>query len=785
METKPKPAARAAAVLAAALAAAPWRSLAGPLPALAPAQADAADLTPADAWSEPEQADGVAFRSALKGRTAGILVDAWWDDEHLRPPEDTVHVLELRYKDTNKSPVIFLTHGANGGYYQPAEVQRFGGEGDGRWKTAELAFGWDQIIRILHIDPAREKRERTAFFFRPADADLPIASLRVRPAVAGDAEAFNAATRAWVARLQADDRRRHAPRLARRRFRLRDKRQAVVAFAWPPMLALAPEAQPRDDQVGATLRIRACINETEPGSFGVHANGTSLTGLDYEVSALRDDAGNVFRGEIVRRTAEYAMSGGGNPRLLPQRFWPAYRVDVPRGRSQWLWFNVRTIRGETRPGLFRGRVTVTCDQGGAELPVELEVLPLDLPGMDECGFCAGGCLSGAVPLHDIAFQTSYNQNGACLFYTGAPTPMTMRDGKPAIDFRYMSDWFSGARRRGCQAVVYFCGGDPYGFPETLHVLRDLARMDKEGDENLAARVAWARRLAADPERILPDQRPLFQEWVRLVREESLRAGWPEWIPSPFDEPAKWVQRRLRQNDMGIVIGTGPYIKPFFKDCCAAIREADPSIRIYASIHHNNHRGQSGMGECFIPDVDIFCANCIHEDPLLGDKVRAAGKTFWQYTGAAPWSPPDQARYSFGFFFGSFDARGGLVWAYNMSGFDSRADGAAAYAWTTPFDTIPSPWFEGFREGWDDRRVMELFKRTFAGDPAKTRLLDDIRDEVLAEMASGRQQGGRDTVDDFWNAIGDVGRMDVWRNRLLDELAAAQRRAPAPGTRPGS
>jgi hypothetical protein len=50
-----------------------------------------------------------------------------------------------------------------------------------------------------------------------------------------------------------------------------------------------------------------------------------------------------------------------------------------------------------------------------------------------------------------------------------------------------------------------------------------------------------------------------------------------------------------------------------------------------------------------------------------------------------------------------------------------------------------------------------------------KILEGIKREVLKEMHSGKQRGGRDTVSDFWNVIEDTGRMDVWRNKLLDEM----------------
>ncbi|HTL53466.1 MAG TPA: hypothetical protein VL860_12900, partial [Planctomycetota bacterium] len=244
-----------------------------------------------------------------------------------------------------------------------------------------------------------------------------------------------------------------------------------------------------------------------------------------------------------------------------------------------------------------------------------------------------------------------------------------------------------------------------------------------------------------------------------------------------DEPAKWTQKQNPDQLKGKLegtIGTGTWIKGFFKDCCAAIHEAAPKMRIYASIHHNRQdRGKDGNeGIVFLDDVDVFCTNAIHEDPKLGDKVRAGGpsKTFWQYSGCGGGGAgaPDQARYTFGFYFAAFDSRGSLSWAYNWGpGFDTATDPGDnwQYAYLTPYGTVPAPFFEGMREAWDDRRVIETFKKKFKNNPAQMKKLDDI----LTEAAGSRAGGGRDTVNDFWAAIDDVAKIDKWRNILLDEL----------------
>ena len=261
------------------------------------------------------------------------------------------------------------------------------------------------------------------------------------------------------------------------------------------------------------------------------------------------------------------------------------------------------------------------------------------------------------------------------------------------------------------------------------------------------------------EKVLPEIRPWCVEFFRQLYAHAMEAAWPEVIVTPFDEPAKYARSPHKRNPDEL--GSGPWIKPQFMENCAIIREGAPKLKIYASIHHN----KADEGIVFLPDVDIFCANCIQEDPALGDKVRAGGKTFWQYSGVN--NLPASARYGFGFYFASFDSRGSLCWAYNWgSRFDTASGGETwIYAWQTPFDTIPAPYFEGMREAWDDRRIVETYKKTFAGDPAALGELAKVLDAARASYSAG----GQDTVTDFWERMDRPEKLDGWRNQLLDRL----------------
>ena len=725
------------------------------LPRVSLADIDKTDL--GKGWSDVKADGDVKCREAARGGMATFSVKAWWDGEALRPPENTRYVLEIRYKDTAATPVICSTFGGLDRYHGPTEVHRFGGAGDGRWKTAAVAVGWDQILR---------QGDKVTFGLTPSAA-LPVAEVKFRPAATEDVERHNAETRAWVARVQAEKRKAAPLEIKPRQF-LAGKAPAPgpIAFAWPSLVPLLQNAQPRDDQIGAPIKIRMCLNELEGGSFGVYANDQALTGVNYAVSDLAGPSGRL-RADVVPRTAEYALvpRGKSGYTWFPQRLWPACRVDIPRGQSHWFLFNLRTHRGQARPGLYRGTVAIAADQGRAALPVEVEVLPVDLLTMDEARLFMGGCVTGLVPVHDIEFAVDYNQNGINLWYSGIHPKAEIRGDKLALDFSILDEWMAAAKKRGLAGNVWFLGGNPYGFPNTMHLFRHMASIDTRDGHQPLVGDAWIKAQSAGENRGKPmaRERELAVEWVRQATAHARQMNWPEVILTPFDEPAKWVQNKAE----GRFLGTGPWIRTYFDDGCAVIREGSKDVRIYASIHHVDRTGKK-EGLVFMDDIDIFCTNAIHEDPKVGDKVRAAGKTFWQYSGG---DFPDQARFGYGFYFASFGSTGSLRWAYNWGpGFDTTEGGENwMYAWHTPFDTIPSPSYEGMREAWDDRRIIETYRKKFSGDAEAMAALAAI----FKEASASRAEGGRDTVGDFWTAVDDVSKMDRWRNQLLDRLAKAR------------
>jgi hypothetical protein len=749
-------------------------------------------------WSESKSCEGRSgkMRLVLAGQDAVLKVQPWWDGGP-RPPEGQYYLIHVDYQDTASSPVLLSAFGNLNKYGGRTELHRFGGLNDGKWKTARIPLGWDMIM-------AKPGTGMTELAIQ-ADSDLPVALIRVTElsqAELGSAAAqYNAETREWIARVQA-------PKLdgPRNEFDEPQKPVAVVVEANTPIVPyvrsylqpIYPYSAPQEGEINKRLEATMSLDEYEPAAFGVYANGKDLTNVQVLVGQLEPEANGRGKLAVTVRTAEYALvqnsrsrprgasatqasrpraraaaasrrAGAASQRaargtqgaaacaVFPQRLWPAYPTTIKKGESGWFWLTFRSDPKQTAPGYYRGKAVITADQGNGVLEIRVHVLPIQLLDMDQAGLMMGGCISGLLPRHEMQTMLQYNHNMVNLWLSGvAPTILPKATDDFDLDFTLMDDFMAQAKAAGIQANVWFLGGDPYGFPMTITLERELAKQVL-GMTNQQ----YSQLIGQDRMNIPPQIVPLYKKWVAKVMQHAKDKGWPEQILTPFDEPAKWVQTPGRKNsDDPNVMGTGPWIRPHFEQACAIIHEAWPAARIYGSIHH------AEPGLVFLKDIDIFCTNAIHEDAKLGDKVRAAGKVFWQYSNVSN-GLPDRGRYAFGFFFNAFDSRGSLCWAYNWGRRLDTSEGSNwEYAWYTPLDVIPAPYYEAVREAWDDRRYVETLKKV-----AKDNSVDVSA--FLAEIAeTGRNlrgEGGRDTVTDFWAASRRIGAMDELRAKVAAKI----------------
>lgn len=731
----------------------------GGLPAEAPIE-EAKELNP-QGWGPLERDGARAFRCALKGRDAWLRIPAWWADGP-RPPKGARYVVEVTFKDVAESPIVAEAFGALGSYFGRRELHRFGGENDGQWKVAHVPASWD-----LLIVPKGTRAAELAF---RAPADVPISSLRVREARLPDDQArYEAESRAWVAKAQATKAAAAEQMGADESPEIPDawKGKAIVPYVRSYYDRIYPNSAPKKREAGAVIHVRMARNEFEPGAFAVYAQ-EDLRGVGFAVSELVGPGGKLAC-EIRRHTAEYALEPKGKALAwAPQRLWPAFPADVKKGQSAWFWITVRTLGAASLPGKYRGKVTIAAGPHSAELPIQVEVLPITLLTMDEAGLRMGGCITGLPTAGEMATMREHNHNMANLWFAGVQPQMRLEGGRIALDFHYLDDWMALAKENGIGSIVWFLGGNPNGYPQTMSIERDLYALA------CGSREDYFRKLGSKELRgtVLPELREHYKRWLQDVVAHAKAKGWPELIFTPFDEPAKWAYTEPRADrSYPFAIGCGPWIRDHFKAACALIHEAVPGTKVYVSMHRNFHRKVHGtdgrVGEIFIPDCDVICTNAIEEDHGLGNKVRSAGKAFWQYSGTR------SRRYGFGFYFAAWESTGSLCWAYNWGRrFDITEGANWLYAWYSPFETILTPDYEELREAWDDRRYVATAQ---AAAKAAGQDIAPLLAQIRAETLANRGSGGRDLVDDFWEEGRQANKMDQWRDLLARKIIQLQQR----------
>lgn len=703
--------------------------------------------------------------SVRAGKRAILEVPVWWG-EGFRPPEGTLYVLEIDYQDTATEPVIVSSHAGVAPYKGMSELHRFGGFADGVWKTAHVPLSWDLICRKNGGD--------TTELGIQADRNLPVRSIRVTRAGPGAAERYRRETRAWVARVQAGKRRAASPgptQKPRLSEPLKDK--PIIPYPCDWQVPLYPAAAPQAGQAGAAVTVRMARNEYQPATFAVYANGHDLRDVEYEVTSLQGPAGTLMC-ELVLRTAEYsavqAEADYGKPdsgqyKLYPQRLWPQYKVDIPAGRSHLFWITIQTLGSSSRPGVYTGSIRIKAHAGNdadgnpatAELPLRVEVLPVTLLSTAEAGVALSNCTTGLPTLQEVRTMVEHNHTGVDIWFAGVQPGMKVIDGKLELDFTYLDDWMVRAREIGMTHVVWFLGGDPKGFPDTMNLERDLARASAQTPaERDRLRREFLDQLNRNPGKVPPGIRDLYVAWVRQTVTHARKAGWPELILQPFDEPAKWTQNQKADNPFHPVIGSGPWIKPHFKDSCALIRQGDAKVKIGLEAHR--------VEPClvFLDDVDVFCTNRAWQVEDLAERLAEHGVEFWQYANCDDQAPAHRMRYGYGFYFGGYGSVGNLVWAYNWwNRFDTSGRNNWGSAWYTPVGTVFAPSLVGLREGLDDRRWLASCRNLGADDPAVESCLARIGEEAIASRA--------ETPYTSYNEVDDVSKLHRWRNEVIETV----------------
>ena len=468
------------------------------------------------AWS---QAEGMLVLAAdSQGLVEG---PAWWSGN--RPPAVEMVVFEVDYRDDPDLLVRVEVFSGMSSGDQYSELHRFAGTGDGAWKTARIPCPWDLTLLYLPSSAIR-------FRLIPEGRDAAIRGLRLVEPRSSDERAYNEETRDWVRRVQQS-----SARVDPKYYELAQSPVLPEPWAESPLVPyhrswmdlVLPISAPRQKETTFPVSVRMALNEYQPLQIGIYANGENLSGVEVSIEPVTDEKGDLIVDSYVR-VAEYSLVTSRITEIevepFPQRLWPAYPFEVRDGESHMVWIVLLTSDKVSRTGKFSTMIRIKAD--GLEditLPLEVEIFPLRLLTMEEADLKLGGHIRGLVPEHDLAFQREYNHNMADLWY-GAIHPELTKEGESfSMDFRLMDDWMAAAARQGFTDVYYFLGGNPYGFPMTMDLERDLAKTVFEFDDE-----GWHAMAMENPDSVPPELAGHLVEWARRLGNTRNRRAGPAW-----------------------------------------------------------------------------------------------------------------------------------------------------------------------------------------------------------------------------------------------------------------
>lgn len=714
-------------------------------------------------WSKPQKDGDITYRTKAAGSSySSIKVPVWWPKDQMRPNEGDFFIVTVKYKDTLKMPAWFAALTGVGGWMTSSPVLGFGGDNDGKWKEAKIPLPWDYIIRIHSPQNTSNHTPDKTYFALHCSEDLAIASIKVEKAKRTpqlEAQFWADLRKARFARQKDVQKSRpHKP------SSVSGLSGDIAAFPHSPDVSLLPCHAPQAKQVGKTIKVRMTRDEFQPATFGVYAS-KKLTNVNFKVSGLDGLT-------IKTKTASYSLTKRRKgPLWMVNAWYPAYAVDIEKGLSQSFLVDIRSEKGKTKPGEYKGTVEISSDQGKTSLPIEVKVDDILLLTMNEAGLTYGDSMGCLTPISDVRERIDYNQNSALLWYSGVCPRMWFKNGEMHLDFAYLDSWMVAAKKAGVENVVWFLGGEPFKYPYNLNLPLDIISRKKGG----GGRTALAKAIHANPTRLHDMVRGDVVKWLKIVDAHAKKAGWPTIHYTPFDEPSKWTRKRRNYNKPGTK-GSGPWIKDAWIDYAKLIKQTLPDAKIYASIHEEIHGGRKNVGTIFEPYLTTFCTNAVGRYPIQGKRmweaVEKRKKTdnpveFWQY-GFVGDNDPGALRFSYGFFFGGWKSTGTMGWAYSNGG-DTHdvLNASARKAWPTPFGNLPRACYVGLREGGDDRRLLVTCARKFEGNKEAMALLEKIR--KAGREGRSKSKGGKDLTYDFWETMDNMQKLENWRFELLDQL----------------
>ncbi|MBN2290246.1 MAG: hypothetical protein JXQ83_13010 [Candidatus Glassbacteria bacterium] len=476
------------------------------------------------------------------------------------------------------------------------------------------------------------------------------------------------------------------------------KELGFIPFSRAYGVSVYPATVPGMDERGALLAGFAAPGEDEPLVFGVRTLDNRIERLIIEVGDLvcMDTTGSIPAADLELGVVEYfrVRWGSGSSargwRYHPTRIWPVQHYPgspfcgpagdgalwVSASTAQPFWLTVHVPR-DSPAGLYAGTIRLSSYRGSYNIPLYFTVLPVPLAGQ---GSPVHGVLMPG-PLDRTACRdlAAHGVNAAGQWYDPRQMPLNFEHGRAGFDFGLQDAFIQRLAAEGIRGPhIIFAGG--------------------AGDAALDRTLKQAAGLEPDD----PAYLPVYVQAVQSIFSHGRRAGW----------------NRLYWGILDRTTPDSSSLAWFTVRAAAMNKLAGSSVPLVSPLC----RGEKGEIDALAPYVDVWLAGEELDEMIFEARAQSQKNSrTWGYAGCTQRSTAAESRYRVGFgpWYRALDVV--YVWAYNwIGGGHSWNDfDAPVMDWMLSYRDLedrylPTPAWEGFREGVDDRRYILTLERLLAG-----------------------------------------------------------------------
>lgn len=517
-----------------------------------------------------------------------------------------------------------------------------------------------------------------------------------------------------------------------------EEKRGFIAFARPWQEPVLYRSVPRAEERLERLSARLSPGEFEPVVFSLYPLRDAKA-LPIRVSDLKGPDGQVIESDAIRVGRVTHQSVWENPTTFEAVEHLVRRcesVDLVAGRSQRMWLTVQAD-ARAHPGSYTGTVSV----GSREIPMTVEVLPIDLAPVEDMGYFMyhPDLRWDLVPDQDLWENIArdladHGMTTATLYYQA--TRQDESSGK-----RVLAD---------LDTYINPSFGIPYASLIEIYGQAGLGRHQPLID------VLSQYDVAHDPNLVV------------ALHKEYLRRGWPKvafYINDEIEYESRIAEARRTLE---------------------LLEEAAPDLMTTTAL---GPKGAEALGEKY--DIWIGCSR-----PEMIEFCNSLGKNPWTYSCRAVHDiSPAFERFFFGRFPWKIGLKGVGLWSYLQDGevfydrfgnsfgysadFNFRPEWKHRYGFVIAEDgnIIPTVAWEGVREGIDDMRYLRTLEKAVheaaeSGSPA-TRETGRAGQDLLSRIRSKTDpiHGLRDKeYGRNWQAFGDLAGD---RDRIIDAILAIE------------